>query len=448
MNVLFSNRDLKRLILPLIIEQFLQCFVGLADSLMVATVGEAAVSAVSLVDTVFLLLINVFAALATGGAVVAGQALGRKDEEGGCAAANQLIVFVALLASLIMALIYLGRGFLLHTVFGDIAADVRESSNLYLLIVAASIPFIAVYNAGAAIFRSMGNSRVSMVSAMVMNAVNLVGNALLIFGFHRGIEGVAIPTLLSRVTACAIILKLLSDPQWKLHLPRPFSFRLNMASLKQILYIGIPNGLENGMFHLGKIVILSLVASFGTASIAANAVANNVTTFAYLPATAIGYAMLTVVAQCIGARDYDQARLYTKKLMKLTYLALLISNGIVVLITFPVLHAYHLSAEATQLARNVILYYCLCCITIYPPSFSLPNALRAAGDVTFAMIAAVVSMWVFRIGASYILADWLHWGLFGVWVAMTIDWLFRGILFSFRYLRGTWQDIAERSQPS
>ncbi|MBO4991572.1 MAG: MATE family efflux transporter [Firmicutes bacterium] len=447
MNLLFSNRDLKRLILPLIIEQFLQCFVGLADSLMVATVGEAAVSAVSLVDSVFLLLINVFAALATGGAVVAGQALGRRDEDGACRAANQLVLFVTALSTVIMALVFLLREPLMHQVFGDIEAVVLNNCRIYLMIVVVSIPFIAVYNAGAAVFRSMGNSRISMITAMMMNGINLAGNAILIFGFHCGIEGIAIPTLISRIVGCVFIIKLLADPQLKIHLPKRFSLRPNGSILKQILYIGVPNGLENGMFHLGKIVILSLVASFGTASIAANAVANNVVTFAYLPGTAIGYAILTVVSQCVGARDIPQTKYYVKKLMKLVYGILFLSNTIVALLTIPILHFYNLSPEATQLARTVILYYNVCCILIYAPSFPLPNALRAANDVKFTMIVAVFSMWAFRIAFSYVLADWMDLGLLGVWIAMTIDWLFRGICFSARYLSGHWQKLIT-TQPS
>ena len=442
MNYLFSNRDLKRLILPLIIEQFLQCFVGLADSLMVATVGEAAVSAVSLVDSVFLLLIYVFSALATGGAVVAGQALGRKDNDEACRSANQLVVFIAEVSIVIMILVYLGRELMMRLVFGDIELDVLENCRTYLNIVTLSIPFIAVYNAGAALFRSMGNSRISMITAMLMNTINLVGNAVLIFGFKMGISGVAIPTLISRMVGCFYILKLLKNPDWKVHLPKRLSFKPDGPILKQILRIGVPNGLENGMFHLGKIVILSLVASFGTASIAANAVGNNVTTFAYLPGTAIGYAILTVVSQCVGAKDIPQARYYVKKLVKLTYLVLFISNVLVALITLPVLHFYNLSPEATELAKIIIWYYNICCILIYTPSFPLPNALRAANDVRYTLIVAAVSMWVCRIGLSYVLGDWLGWGLVGVWVAMTIDWAVRGLLFTIRYLKGGWEKKA------
>ena len=424
--------------MPLIIEQFLQCFVGLADSLMVATVGESAVSAVSLVDSLFLLLIYVFSALATGGAVVCGQALGRKDNEGACQSANQLIVFITELSLVVMVLVYLFRELIMALVFGDIEPDVLADCRSYLNIVTLSIPFIAVYNGGAAIFRSMGNSRISMITAMLMNGINLVGNALLIFGFHMGVEGVAIPTLLSRVVGCALILKLLKNPQWKVHLPKGIHLKPDFPILKQILAIGVPNGLENGMFHLGKIIILSLVASFGTASIAANAVGNNVTTFAYLPGTAIGYAILTVVSQCVGAQDIEQARYYTKKLIKLVYIVLFIGNIIVALATIPILYFYNLSPEATEMARNIIWYYNLCCVLIYAGSFPLPNALRAANDVRFTLIVSVISMWVCRIALSYVLGAWLGWGLYGVWVAMTIDWLVRGICFTTRYLRGSW----------
>ena len=276
----FTNRDLKKLIIPLIIEQFLQIFVGLADSIMVASVGEAAVSGVSLVDSVFILFINIFAALATGGAVVSGQYIGRKEPETGCRAAWQMLIFIAISSIIVMAACYLCRGFILHQVFGSIDADVYYNSRTYLLIVCASIPFIALYNGGAAIFRAMGNSKIAMEMSLLMNGINLIGNAVLIFGLHMGVEGAAIPTLASRIIAAIIILKLLCRQDRLLHIPRPFLWRIDRKLLKKILYIGIPNGLENSMFQLGKILVLSLVSGFGTAAIAANAIGNYVAIFA------------------------------------------------------------------------------------------------------------------------------------------------------------------------
>lgn len=441
-NRFFSNADLRRLIIPLIIDQFLQAFVGLADSIMVASVGEAAVSGVSLIDTIMVLILNIFTALATGGAVIAGQFLGKKRGEMACKSTNQLVSFTLKASLVVMVLCYFGRNFITHVVFGKIEADVMYNCNVYMLIVFASIPMTALYNAGAAIYRAMGNSSVAMKISLLMNAINLGGNALLIFGFHMGVEGVAIPTLVSRTVACVIMMFLLNNQKQTLHLFHPFSFKTDWGLLKKILYIGIPNGLENSMFQLGKILVLSIVTSFGTASIAANAVSNNVATFAVLPGMSIGFAILTVGAQCVGAGDYEQVSYYTKKLIKIVYVSLVAANILVVLAVPFIIEIYGLSPEASQYAQKILIYHSICAVTIWPLSFSLPNTLRAAADVTYTMILSIISMWVFRIGFSVVLGVYLHMGVFGVWVAMTIDWLFRAICFVIRYLRGKWKHAA------
>lgn len=440
-NRLFSRNDLVRLIIPLIVDQFLQVAVGLSDSIMVARVGEAAVSGVSLVDTVMLLIINIFTALATGGAVIAGQYLGRRDPKTGCEATAQLFNFTFLFSIFIMILGYLGQNVILYHVFGKIEADVMKDSRTYLLIVLSSIPMIAMYNAGAAIFRAMGNSNVAMKTSLLMNSINVFGNALLIFGFHRGVEGVAIPTVVSRGVACVVILILLNNQKHELHILHPYPFKIKWNVLKKILYIGIPNGLENSMFQLGKIAVLSLVSGLGTASLAANAVGNNIANFAILPGMSFGFALLTVCAQCVGAGDFEQVKYYTKHMMRVEYLCLIASNLIVILALPFILSVYNLSDEAAQYANDIILYHAACVVTIWPLSFTLPNTLRAAADVKVTMVLSIISMWVFRFGFSYLLAIEFHMGIFGVWVAMTIDWLVRGIFFVCRYKSGRWQKI-------
>ena len=440
-NRLFSRNDLVRLIIPLIVDQFLQVAVGLSDSIMVARVGEAAVSGVSLVDTVMLLIINIFTALATGGAVIAGQYLGRKDPKTGCEATAQLFNFTFLFSIFIMILGYLGQNVILYHVFGKIEPEVMKDSRTYLLIVLSSIPMIAMYNAGAAIFRAMGNSNIAMKTSLLMNSINVFGNALLIFGFHRGVEGVAIPTVVSRGVACVVILILLNNQKHELHILHPYPFRIKWNVLKKILYIGIPNGLENSMFQLGKIAVLSLVSGLGTASLAANAVGNNIANFAILPGMSFGFALLTVCAQCVGAGDFEQVKYYTKHMMRVEYLCLIASNLIVILALPFILSVYNLSDEAARYANDIILYHAACVVTIWPLSFTLPNTLRAAADVKVTMILSIISMWVFRFGFSYLLTMEFHMGIFGVWVAMTIDWLVRGIFFVCRYRSGRWQKI-------
>lgn len=440
-NRLFSRNDLVRLIIPLIVDQFLQVAVGLSDSIMVARVGEAAVSGVSLVDTVMLLIINIFTALATGGAVIAGQYLGRKDPKTGCEATAQLFNFTFLFSIFIMILGYLGQNVILYHVFGKIEPEVMKDSRTYLLIVLSSIPMIAMYNAGAAIFRAMGNSNVAMKTSLLMNSINVFGNALLIFGFHRGVEGVAIPTVVSRGVACVVILILLNNQEHELHILHPYPFKIKWNVLKKILYIGIPNGLENSMFQLGKIAVLSLVSGLGTASLAANAVGNNIANFAILPGMSFGFALLTVCAQCVGAGDFEQVKYYTRHMMRVEYLCLIASNLIVILALPFILSVYNLSDEAAQYANDIILYHAACVVTIWPLSFTLPNTLRAAADVKVTMVLSIISMWVFRFGFSYLLTMVFHMGIFGVWVAMTIDWLVRGIFFVCRYKSGRWQKI-------
>lgn len=440
-NRLFSRNDLVRLIIPLIVDQFLQVAVGLSDSIMVARVGEAAVSGVSLVDTVMLLIINIFTALATGGAVIAGQYLGRKDPKIGCEATAQLFNFTFLFSIFIMILGYLGQNIILYHVFGKIEPEVMKDSRTYLLIVLSSIPMIAMYNAGAAIFRAMGNSNIAMKTSLLMNSINVFGNALLIFGFHRGVEGVAIPTVVSRGVACVVILILLNNQEHELHILHPYPFKIKWNVLKKILYIGIPNGLENSMFQLGKIAVLSLVSGLGTASLAANAVGNNIANFAILPGMSFGFALLTVCAQCVGAGDFEQVKYYTKHMMRVEYLCLIASNLIVILALPFILSVYNLSDEAARYANDIILYHAACVVTIWPLSFTLPNTLRAAADVKVTMVLSIISMWVFRFGFSYLLAIEFHMGIFGVWVAMTIDWLVRGIFFVCRYKSGRWQKI-------
>lgn len=440
-NRLFSRNDLVRLIIPLIVDQFLQVAVGLSDSIMVARVGEAAVSGVSLVDTVMLLIINIFTALATGGAVIAGQYLGRKDPKTGCEATAQLFNFTFLFSIFIMILGYLGQNVILYHVFGKIEPEVMKDSRTYLLIVLSSIPMIAMYNAGAAIFRAMGNSNIAMKTSLLMNSINVFGNALLIFGFHRGVEGVAIPTVVSRGVACVVILILLNNQKHELHILHPYPFKIKWNVLKKILYIGIPNGLENSMFQLGKIAVLSLVSGLGTASLAANAVGNNIANFAILPGMSFGFALLTVCAQCVGAGDFEQVKYYTKHMMRVEYLCLIASNLLVILALPFILSVYNLSDEAAQYANDIILYHAACVVTIWPLSFTLPNTLRAAADVKVTMVLSIISMWVFRFGFSYLLTMVFHMGIFGVWVAMTIDWLVRGIFFVCRYRSGRWQKI-------
>ena len=436
---LFSNRELANLIGPLVIEQLLAVFVGMADSIMVANVGEAAVSGVSLVDNIMILIINIFAALATGGAVVAGQYIGRKDEKSACKAATQLVWFVSLSAVAIMILVYFGKDIILNQVFGHITAEVKGHADIYLLIVTASIPFIALYNGGAAIFRAMGNSQVSMRVSLLMNAINVTGNAILVFGLRIGTAGVAIPTLISRMVAAIVITVLLCNQTRILHIERTLKIRFDGRMIRKILAIGVPNGLENSMFQLGKILVLSLVSTFGTYAIAANAVSNAIALFQILPGMAISLAITTVISQCVGANDYEQVRYDLKKLLAIIYVAMVGTVALIFLALPLILKAYNLSDQTAAAATNIIHFHGISAMIIWPLSFALPAAYRAAGDAKACMYTSIVSMWIFRIGFSYLVGKYMGLGVFGVWVAMVIDWVVRAICFIIRYFNGKWK---------
>ncbi len=443
--MLFTDKQLRKLIIPLIIEQFLAFLVGMADTIMIASVGEAAVSGISLVDTVFILLINFFAALATGGSVIAGQYIGQKNVKKACEAADQLVITILTCSAVITGLVYLGHTIILTRIFGRIEPDVYQSARTYLLITAASIPFLAIYNGGAAIFRAEGNSRISMESSLMMNGLNILGNAIMIYGLHMGVEGAAIPTLLSRMVASIVIIVLLRNQNRRIHLSKVPVFRFDIDMVKRILYIGIPNGLENSIFQLGKILVMSLVATFGTVSIAANAVAGTVCGFQILPAAAINMAILTVISQCIGAGDYEQVKFYTKKLFKMIYaLDFLIDLVIFAILPF-ILKCYHLSPETYRMARMIIIYHGCVSLVFWPLSFSVPNIFRAANDVKFTMWVSIATMWLCRIGLSYVLGKYMGMGVLGTWVAMSIDWMVRGGIFTYRYFGKRWLKYAGKT---
>jgi len=436
---LFSTRALCALILPLMVEQLLAVTVGMADTMMASRVGEAAVSGISLVDAVNILLIQVFAALATGGAVVVSQYLGRRDRQNACAAARQLIWITALLATVIGAVVLVGNRWILQFVFGRVEPAVMENAMTYFWLSALSYPFIAVYNAGAALFRSMGNSKVSMMTSFIINIINIGGNAILIYGFHWGTAGAGTATLVSRAVAAAVMVVLLhhqNNPVYLEGLLRPYLDRKLAGS---ILKVGIPNGVENGMFQVGKLLVAGLISSFGTAAITANAICNNLGSLSNIPGAAIGLGMVTVVGQCVGARDHTQARRYTKLLVGWTYAVMALTNLAVLLLAKPLIGMYHVSVETNTMAFEVMAVYCILCAAIWPLSFTTPNALRAAGDARFTMTVSMFSMWIFRIGFSYILGSWLQMGLFGVWLAMEIDWVVRALFFTIRFLGKKWE---------
>lgn len=438
----FSSRALIQLLIPLVIEQFLAVAVGLADSLMVASVGEAAVSSVSLVDTVNVLLVNTFSALATGGAIVTGQYLGNRAMDDAQRSAEQLLIFMGVLSLVVTAAMYALRYFIIHVLFGAVDPEVAADAEIYFNIVELSIPFLAIYSAGAALFRVMGDSKTSMRISLYMNLINVLGNALLIFGFHWRVAGVAVPTLASRVFAAAAVLLLLRNEKLPIRLSRRFRLFYDAKAIRNIVRTGVPNGIEGSLFQLGKILLLSVVSGFGTASITANAIGNTIGSFQVLAGNAIGMGLITVVSQCVGRQDYDDVDYYTKKLLIFTYLAMWVTNISILAATPLILRVYNVSPEAQDLASKIIWMHGVMGMIFWPMSFTFPQTLRAAGDTRFAMIAAVVSMWLFRLVLGALLATRGGYGVLGIWMAMFVDWFVRIACFVWRYRSGKWKKMA------
>ncbi|MDD6310546.1 MAG: MATE family efflux transporter [Firmicutes bacterium] len=436
---MFSNKFLLKLLMPLFVEQIFMFAIGVADSIMVSVAGESAVSAVSLVDQIMMLIIATMAALSTGGAVVIGQYLGQKKKKMTVRAADQLMLAALLLALAITALLYILKDILLPLIFGNIEKEVMDYCNTYYMITVASVPFIAVYNAGSAMFRSVGNSKISMIICGGMNLINIPGNYILLHIVHMQVAGVAIPTLIARVAAAIAVYVCLRNQALEVHLSKKFVYIPNIRLIKQILRIGIPNGVENGMFQLGKLMLLSFISSMGTASITANAVSNTIASIAIIPGMTIGLGVVAVISRCVGAGDYRQVTYYIKKLILWAYIVMGVTNGIGILIIPFMMNVYGLSPETAHLATVVLLINFISSIAIWPISFTFPNALRASGDVMYTMIVGVGSMWLFRIIGSILLAKFMGLGLVGIWIGMVIDWIVRSICFIIRYCSGKWK---------
>lgn len=441
---LFTNRQLLALLCPLVIEQALAIFVGMADTVMVSSVGEAAISGVSLVDMINQLIFTVFAALATGGSVVTSQRLGAKQPGEAARSAGQLVSLSAVLGVTVMGFCLILRTGLLRLFFGSISDDVMAACLTYFTITALSYPFLALYNAGAAIFRSSGNSAVSMKVSVIVNLVNLAGNAICIYGLKMGIAGVAVPTLFSRMLGAVLILALAAGEHAPLRITARSVFCWQGGMVRSILHIGVPSALENSLFQLGRVLVVGMISLFGTVHISANAVANNLDGVGCIIGNALCLGMIAVVGRCIGAGDFEQAAHYTKKLLLWDYLAQGAGNLLILIFLNPLLSVYTLSPETRELAWLLVMIHAGMAIFLWPVGFVLPNALRAANDVRFTMVVSIASMLVWRMGFSYILCVQLGWGAVGVWVAMVLDWVCRSSCFIARFVSGAWKKQAAK----
>ena len=436
---MFSSKDLKNLIIPLFLEQLLMALVGMADVFVVGFVGEAAVSGVSLVNSFNTIFINLFTALAAGGAVVISQYIGRQEHDHAGESATQLLTVSILFSIIISIVILITNAPLMRLMFGRVEDEVMEACVTYLRISAYSYPALAVYNAGAALYRSVGKTSTTMYLSVIANIINVIGNCIGVFGLHMGVAGVAWPSLISRTFSAVVITALCFSGKNSVRYMKAWIFRIDGGLQKQILRIAIPNGVESGIFQLVKVALSSVVALFGTYQIAANGVAQSIWTMAALVCVTMGPVFITVIGQCMGAGDIEQAEFYFKKLTKITVVFAVIWNSLIFVATPVLMSFYALESETKRLTVLLVLVHNIFNAAAFPFADPLGKGLRATGDVKITTAISLFTTIGVRLVFSILFGIVLDMGVMGIAYAMCLDWIIRGIIFWRRFRQGIWK---------
>lgn len=437
---LFSNRDLRILLIPLVIEQILNALMGTVDTMMVSNVSSSAISAVSLVDSINVLVIQVFSALAAGGTIICSQYMGQKDIKNATKTAQQLVMIVTVISLIITAICVVGQVPILRLVFGQVEVSVMRDSEIYFLYTALSFPFIGIFNAGSSVFRAQENTRLPMVVSVISNVMNVMGNAILIFGFHMGVAGAAISTLVSRVFCAVVIMWYLRMPRQEIVVRDYLKIRPHGKRIKMLLAVGIPTGIENGMFQFGKLAIQSTVSTLGTAAIAAQAMTNILENMNGIAAMGIGIGLMTIVGECIGAGRRDEAIYYTKKLSWIAEVVVVISCILVYLLAEGITKVGGMEPESAKLCLFMMGWITVVKPLVWVLAFIPAYGMRAAGDVKFSMILSCISMWICRVSLCIFLCRVMGFGPIAVWIGMFTDWTVRGIVYMIRFHNRKWMD--------
>lgn len=437
-NLLFDNRALLVLLLPIIIEQLLNSFMGMVDTMMVSTVGSEAISAVSLVDSINMLVIQIFSAMASGAAIICSHYIGSGNEKESSKAADQVVLTVFAISFALMLMCLLGGERLLWFIFGTVEASVMENALVYFRITVLSYPFLALFSAGAAFYRASGNSKFPMKVSAASNIINIGGNALFIYGFGWGAAGAALATLMSRAFCTLVVFYCLRKPKQLIVVRDYLKIRPDMPLILKIMAIGIPSGIENGMFQFGKLAIQSTVSTMGTVAIAAQAMTNILESANGICGVGVGIGLMTVVGQCMGAGRKEEAKYYIVKLSKIAWVGILVSCLFVLAITKPVTWLGGMEPEAASMCFEMVV-----AITIVKPlfwvgSFVIAYGLRAAGDVRFSMLVSIITMWGCRVALCIFLVKAFHFGPMAVWIGMFADWGIRSVIFAMRFISGKW----------
>lgn len=437
---MFTNRMISSLLIPVVMEQLLNSIMGTADTMMVSNIGSVAISAVSLVDSINVLVIQAFSALAAGGAIVCAQYIGQKNKERANESARQVLFIITLISVIVSAICLIFQKPLLKLIFGSVEEAVMSASETYFFYTALSFPFIAMYDSAASIFRAQDNTRGPMLISMISNIMNIVGNAILIWGFHMGVAGAAISTLVSRIfCALAVLIQLRRDRQ--MIVVRDYlKIRPNWKMIGRILGIGIPSGVENSMFQLGKLAIQSTVSTLGTVAIAAQAMTNILENMSGIAGSGIGIGLMTIVGQCMGANQKDEAAYYIKKLSIIAEGAIIVSSLLVFALTRPVTILGGMELASADMCYNMMKWITIVKPLVWVLAFVPAYGLRAAGDVKFSMITSCASMWLCRFCLCVVLIRGFGFGPMGVWIGMFADWTVRAVVFTYRFRSRKWME--------
>ena len=432
---MFTNRMIRNLLIPVVLEQLLNSIMGTADTMMVSNVGSAAISAVSLVDSINVLVIQAFSALAAGGAIVCAQYIGQRNKEKANESARQVLFIITAISVAVSLICLVFQKPLLRLIFGSVEAEVMRASEIYFFYTALSFPFIAAYDSAASIFRAQDNTRGPMTISMISNVMNIAGNAIMIWVFHMGVAGAALSTLISRIfCAVVVLIQLRKEREGQEIVVRDyFKIRPNWSMIKRILGIGIPSGVENSMFQLGKLAIQSTVSTLGTAAIAAQAMTNILENLNGIAAIGVGVGLMTIVGQCLGAGRKDEAVYYIKKLCVIAEIVVLTSCLIVFALTKPVTILGGMEKESADMCFHMVMWITIMKPLVWTMAFVPGYGLRAAGDVKFSMITSCCTMWACRFCLCVFLIRVMGFGPMGVWIGMFADWTVRSIIFTWRF---------------
>lgn len=431
---------IRNLLIPVVLEQLLNSIMGTADTMMVSNVGSAAISAVSLVDSINVLVIQAFSALAAGGAIVCAQYIGQRNKEKANESARQVLFIITAISVAVSLFCLVFQKPLLRLIFGSVEAEVMRASEVYFFYTALSFPFIAAYDSAASIFRAQDNTRGPMTISMISNVMNIAGNAIMIWVFHMGVAGAALSTLISRIfCAVVVLIQLRKEREGQEIVVRDyFKIRPNWSMIKRILGIGIPSGVENSMFQLGKLAIQSTVSTLGTAAIAAQAMTNILENLNGIAAIGVGVGLMTIVGQCLGAGRKDEAVYYIKKLCVIAEIVVLTSCLIVFALTKPVTILGGMEKESADMCFHMVMWITIMKPLVWTMAFVPGYGLRAAGDVKFSMITSCCTMWACRFCLCVFLIRVMGFGPMGVWIGMFADWTVRSIIFTWRFHSRKW----------